>query len=306
MSDTQAPVKPVIAVIVPTIREDRIQSFKEAWADQFRKHEVNLFVVHDGDFVYVEHGDSRSYASEIMGKKYDHLIFNKSDVCRNLGFAAAKKFLDPDIYISLDDDVLPEGDTIGNHVRALSKQAMVKRWSSTIRGLRVRGMPYENTIEEHPVMLSHGLWKGVPDLDAPSQLLNGIPDYYQIEELETEYGEYFPFCAMNFAFNKEALPYVYQAPMNTHGLDRFGDIWCGIYLKREFDRLGWVVRNGYAVVNHNRASNVYANLEKEAKGIRLNEFVWKETDAQLAKRDPYFKLYKKCREDWVKFLQTLK
>ncbi len=305
-------MKPKIAIIVPTIREDRIEAFKKAWAEQFAKYEVRLFVVHDGKRPYVEYigGSSTKNIGQvlfsveyIMGKKYKHLIFNRSDVCRNLGFALAKKLDNPDIYISLDDDVLPDGDTIGRHIAALNVQDMTE-WVSTLVGRPVRGIPYE--VRNVPVYLSHGIWKGVPDLDAPDQLVNGIPAHYLPVIDVIPKGVYFPLCAMNFAFRKEALPYIYQAPMNTHGFDRFGDIWSGIYLKREFDKLGWAVYTGYASVIHQRASNVYANLEKEAKGIRLNEFVWKETDEELIKRDPYFKLYRKCREDWVKFLQTLK
>lgn len=289
-----------IAIIVPTIRPERMRAFINIWAEQIIKYEVSVYIVWDhGDVPYVERFGTRLKlpVQKIMGK-YSNLIFNKSDVCRNLGFAMAKWDSDPDIYISLDDDVKPDGDTIGKHIEALEHRTSIS-WVSTLSGLPVRGVPY-GVRDEAPVMLSHGTWKGVPDLDAPSQLVNGIPKEYTAVRGPIPRGVYFPLCAMNFAFKAEALPYVYQAPMNTHGLDRFGDIWAGIYLKRAFDKKGWAVYTGHASVIHDRASNVFKNLQKEAKGLELNEGVYK-----FQEHDPYFKLYKKCREDWIKYLKTI-
>ena len=37
-----------IAVVVPTIREEKLNIFLEAWGDIFRKHNVNLYIVRDG------------------------------------------------------------------------------------------------------------------------------------------------------------------------------------------------------------------------------------------------------------------
>lgn len=287
-----------IAIIVPTIREDRIEAFKKAWADQIALHDAELVVVHDGDVQCVEWKDKKFTPQEIMGKKYLYLISKKTDACRNLGFAFVEKYMFTDVYISLDDDVLPEGDTIGRHLEALDTNACIS-WVSTLAGIPVRGMPY-GVREEAKVMLSHGVWSGVPDLDAPSQLVKGVPSDFKPTRGPIPKGVYFPLCAMNFAFHRDALPFAYQAPMNTHGLDRFADIWCGIYLKREFDKRGWAVYTGHASVIHDRASNVFKNLQKEAKGLELNEGVYK-----FEENDEYFKLYKRCREGWVKFLKTL-
>lgn len=288
-----------VAVIVPTIREDRIAAFKKAWEDQFSRHRVKLVIVRDGDAPVVEHNGKTFGVNHVMGKGFGDLIFNRTDAVRNLGFAFAHKFIKPDVYISLDDDVLPDGDTIGDHLLALEKKVTIS-WTSTLNEIDVRGVPYEAR-NASPVMLSHGTWKGVPDLDGPTQLVLGVPTHFTPKVGPIPRGQLFPLCAMNFAFNKEAITQAYQAPMNVHGLDRFADIWCGIRLKREFDAIGWAVMNGAASVHHDRASNVYKNLQKEALGIELNERWWA---GQSTSVHPYFELYEDRYKKWGIFVNS--
>lgn len=92
---------------------------------------------------------------------------------------------------------------------------------------------------------------------------------------------------------------MYYAPMGHKvGLDRFADIWLGITLKRVCDENDWAIVTGYSTVTHNRASNVWKNLQKEAKGLELNEGFWKgEAD------DPYFATYKKSYNLWKKLIR---
>lgn len=284
-----------IAVVVPTIRPAQFADFMAAWADLFQEHRVELVVVEDGETPILSWNDHHLTVKDVMGKDAA-LIYNRTDACRNLGFAFVARFLPHVEYIiSLDDDTKPEGDTIQAHIDALQAKVSIS-WVSTIEGHSMRGIPY-NTREEAQVMLSHGWWKGVPDLDAPTQLISGIPKEYKAVRGPIPKGTLFPLCAMNFAFRRDALPYAYQAPMNTHGMDRFADIWCGITLKREFDRLGWAVYTGHACVRHERASNVFTNLRKEAKGLGLNETFWKDD-----MKDPYFKLYTQRYGQWKRFI----
>jgi reversibly glycosylated polypeptide/UDP-arabinopyranose mutase len=114
-------------------------------------------------------------------------------------------------------------------------------------------------------------------------------------------GVFYPMCGMNIAFKRKMLPYMYFAPMGHRvGMDRFGDIWCGIESKKVIDKKGWAVITGLASVKHKRASNVFTNLVKEAKGLGLNETYWKGD-----KTDPYFKLYADCRKRWKTMIQNL-
>ena len=61
--------------------------------------------------------------------------------------------------------------------------------------------------------------------------------------------------------------------------DRFGDIWSGIIAKRICDHLGWAVGTGTPYIHHDRASDPFKNLRKEANGIELNETFWERVHA---------------------------
>jgi hypothetical protein len=127
-------------------------------------------------------------------------------------------------------------------------------------------------------------------------------------------GVLFPLCGMNVMVRREALPYFYFAPMGKDAgpaeakpvceacggitgradmvcldcgkpytsvrnlevptLHRFADIWMGIFLKRQFDALGWACYTGASTVYHSRASDAQKNFEQEKLGRQWNEYVW--------------------------------
>jgi reversibly glycosylated polypeptide/UDP-arabinopyranose mutase len=275
-----------IAVVVPTIRmTESIPAFLDAWKELLVKHNVELIVVDDtGDKPQVIHnGEEKELQSD--------LVSNKCAGVRNLGFLYISKNL-PDIeyIITLDDDETPIGDPIQDHIDQLNRKVPIS-WLSTAN-IFTRGFPYA-VREEAPVMLSHGVWFGVPDYDAPTQLLipkDFKPTYYQgiIPK-----GIFFPMCGMNLAFRREALPYMYFAPVGQYkGAERFDDIWLGLEVVKDFAKLNWGIVSGYAGVNHNRASNVFTSLEKEAVGIRKNEEYWK------GEYDEWYKEFLIKREVW--------
>jgi len=269
-----------IAVVVPTIRIECLQRFGEAWGSLFNKYNVERIYVYDGDKPCIQHnGEVRELESD--------LVYNYNDGVRNLGFLyIAQNLPEVEYIVTLDDDTTPYRDTIADHISALNMRVPL-HWMSTA-SLYVRGIPY-NVREEAEVVLSHGVWHGVADWDAPTQLVlgnrplsfyrGGIPK-----------GVFYPLCGMNIAFKRKMLPYMYYAPMGKKiGLDRFADIWCGIESKKVIDENNWAVVTGYSAVNHERASNVWKNLQKEAKGLELNENYG---------QDDYFKLYEERRTAW--------
>lgn len=83
-------------------------------------------------------------------------------------------------------------------------------------------------------------------------------------------GVNFPLCGMNVMVTRDALPYLYYAPMGADSgvpdLHRFADIFMGVFLKHEFDRLGWGVVTGYSTIHHTRASDARKNFEQEELG----------------------------------------
>lgn len=297
----------MISVVVPTMesREEVYEKFLEAWEPLFSKHEVILVTVYDGDepklsykpfnYYTIVDREPKEPTIEFSGdgskKVLNTLIFNKNDGVRNYGFYFLARYYKPDIIITLDDDTLPLGDTIQDHLDALNRKVPIT-WMNTASEY-MRGFPY-NKREEAEVVLSHGVWQGVADWDAPTQLVKGNRpvDFYKGVIPK---GVFYPMCGMNIAFKRCMLPYMYYAPMGPKvGLDRFADIWAGIESKKIIDENNWAVVTGYATVRHERASNVWKNLQKEAKGLEMNENYGE---------DEYFKLYKEKREAWEQIIR---
>lgn len=275
----------MIAVVVPTIRQESYKHFLESWYTLFSNHNVKLIKVIDGENP-TANGKS---VKEIMGK-YSDLIYNLNDGIRNLGFAYVAKYLpEVDTIITLDDDVEPYGDTIQDHLDTLSCRTSLS-WVTTTT-FATRGFPY-GIRGEAEVVLSHGVWEGVKDWDAATQLILGNPDV-EFYKGKIPKGVFYPMCIMNVAFKRKMLPYMYQAPMGHKvGIDRFADIWCGIESKKVIDEKGWAVMSGLAKVNHLRASNVFTNLKKEAVGLEMNEHYGE---------GEYFKMYAEKRKRWEEF-----
>lgn len=280
-----------IAVVVPTIRDECLQTFVTGWADLFDKHDVELIIVRDGE------------VPSILGRVYDlsefnELIFNKNDGVRNMGFAYIAKYL-PDIttIITLDDDTLPIGDPIQDHLDALNKRFPIS-WMSTASEY-MRGVPYWIR-DQSECVVSLGLWEGVKDWDGPTQLVLGNKNV-TFYKGHIPKGVYFNLCGMNIAFKRKMLPYMYYAPMGYRvGMDRFGDIWLGIHLRRICDDNDWSIATGYSGVRHERASNVFKNIQKEALGLELNEHYFEGEEGH-----PYFKKYNECRKKWREYMEKL-
>lgn len=278
------------------------------------------------------------------------LFYRFTDSCRNIGFVIAAQLMSSpdDVLITLDDDVEPclkqpylvnqlhpTLDPIQAHINALSRRVPIS-WMNTAHDtdLYLRGVPY-GVRDESPVMLSHGVWVGTPDFDGETQLRLetgglGMSDWGPTPPPGVPYslpyfvgpipkGVLFPVCGMNLAVKRDAIPYLYFAPMGPDsgvgpeyrascpcctskdfniyykgtgrcsncgepvkvetvhtGLNRFADIWMGVYLKREFDRLGWACVTGYSTVLHTRASDAKKNFEQEKLGREWNEVLWQE------------------------------
>lgn len=297
-----------VAVVVPTIRESGVyKEFLDAWGPLFSKHKVFLYTVIDGpehrlriwEYPHIGACIETEITDGFLGdyKGYDprigRLIPHMSPACRNLGFAYLARYGNGvDYIITLDDDVRPDGDTIQDHIDALGKKVSLHYFNTFVGTSHYpRGFPY-NEREKYPVMLSHGVWNGVKDWDAPTQLVLGNPDV-EFYKGPIPSGVEFSYCGMNIAFRREALPYIYYAPVaNYAGSERFDDIWWGRFMKRKFDQMGWATVTGYAAVKHERASNVYKNLQRESVGIEVNEDFW------FHQRDMFFVDYKEKRELW--------
>jgi Reversibly glycosylated polypeptide len=292
-------------VVVPTARETSLAGFLDAWRDELAGATI----------LVVEDAPERTFA--VTGENVRHLAW--CDIDEQLGDAAwivprgsgcVRSFgcwlarrLRPDMIVALDDDVRPDPDHpdfLATHWARLQR-ASDDAWVSTLERARPRGMPYYTTDREAPVVLNPCLWGGVPDFDAATQLLSSRVEISATWSDRTiPRGSYFPMCSMNIAWRPEFTAAMYFLLMGPdYPFDRFGDIWGGVLAKRVADHLGYAVNSGSPAVLHERASNVFANLAKEARGLAVNETFWQAVDsvvltaetipeayAQLAERLP--------------------
>jgi len=136
-------MKPKIAVVIPTIRPERREWMTNMWSKIWEAHDASVIWVNDGPTptaeVLVSSWDEIPWGIPI---ELEELVFNLNDGVRNLGFYWAKQLIDPDIYITLDDDVRPMGnDPIQEHLDILEKRVPTSWFSSTLYPHYMRGFP---------------------------------------------------------------------------------------------------------------------------------------------------------------------
>lgn len=276
-------------IVVPTIREASIQAFLRAW-----RWPCRVIVVEDNPepTFQLSGANIAHYAWCDIDRDlgYDAWIIpRRSDCVRSYGYWQAW-CQGADLIITLDDDCLPESDVdaptfLAMHAANLRQDAQ-PAWHSTLTGTHPRGYPYQQTTRLVDVVLSHGLWTNVPDYDAVTQLVARRQGWSAPVAADgvIPRGSYYPMCGMNLAWRRDVTPLLYfllmgqDAQGRAYPYDRFGDIWAGIISKRILDHLGLGVWSGGPTVHHARASNVWANLRKEAPGLEANEAFWQWVD----------------------------
>lgn len=175
--------------------------------------------------------------------------------------------------IVLDDDCLPtEGQTletfIAAHQAALAPQPVPMM--EAVTSPPSRGTPYYARTIEMPVAASMGFWEGIPDYDAPGQLVYGAT-YPMAFRREAMHGRYFPLCGMNLAFRASEWPWC-----QFIDVPRFDDIWQGFLWQRRAYADGKCFNLAGPLVRHARQSNVWHNLRQEAQHLERNETLWQE------------------------------
>jgi len=279
------------ALVIPTIREDSIKRFLEEW-DATRIWDVVIVVEDNPEKSFCIDTDCHVSWKEIDEDLGDDawIISRRDSAIRSYGFLLAHR-LGADYIFTLDDDCYPlyEGeDFVKQHLEAFQG---TPKWTELIPGLRTRGLPYENKGVLEDVVLNVGLWTNIPDLDAIQMFLreNEVGGFWpKAESRVIPAGQYFPLCGMNFAFHRSITPLAYFALMgNESPYRRFDDIWFGVIAKRVCDHLGLRMTCGTPFVHHDKASNRFDNLIKEAPGIKANETFWKHVeDVDLTRDTP--------------------
>lgn len=301
-----------ICCVVPTIRPERFEKFLSDWTELFQKHQIILIRVNDGDHPTLDLYDFRQKGektsiTEHWYTQYQSLVFRHSDVVRNLGILYSATF-QPEYLLSLDDDVapIPGVDPIQQHLDVLL-QSVPLSWMNTAHHFApyLRGFPY-SVRNESKVVLSHGVWTGVPDFDGETQLYleqspGGLPQHLPYYVGPIPRGVLYPMCGMNVMIHASILPFFYFAPMGPDTqlpLHRFGDIWLGVILKRILDSRNLACFTGNSIVCHTRASDAVKNMELEKQGREWME----DSLSSCQQKNDYFKMYDKKLDE---FHQTI-
>jgi hypothetical protein len=242
-------------------------------------------------------------------RKYLSLIPERCHAETSFGFLVAYED-EPDFVVELDDDVFPlkKTDILGGHMSNLFNDDGVtvrsrKKWYNTLDNLELnttaifpRGHPYteDARVEDYTWIsnggccsLNMGLWAGHPDLDALTILYHGgLKGRCGIEgkalkkkKIVVGKSTYFSLCSMNTSFLPRIIPAFYQLYMNSMGIDRFDDIWSGLFLKKIADHLNEKICLGAPLAYHSKQPrDVFRDAKKEMEGVIINETLWRMVD----------------------------
>ncbi|MEZ0289842.1 MAG: hypothetical protein ABWJ42_01985 [Sulfolobales archaeon] len=246
-------------------------------------------------------------------ERYLSLIPERSHAETSFGFLVSFEE-DADYIIELDDDVFQDQEyrLVSDHLDNLNETPGVlisssSKWINTIDFLDVnidraerifpRGHPYDPSVRSYvytiresvrdSCILNMGLWTGHPDLDAVTILIYGGLDGRSIirsakilqSKVIAERGSYFAVCSMNTSFRRDLVPAFYQLYMRYMGVDRFDDIWSGIFAKKIADALGDRFCLGKPALRHDkRPRSVWKDLRAELEGMIMNEILWRIVD----------------------------
>jgi len=205
--------------------------------------------------------------------KYWGVIPHKTDACRSFGYIIAA-LKDVDVIITYDDDnwalslkendfdYLGAHDIVNSHCEGLEASS-TNGWFNTIsmlttdplNNIYARGYPYSKRGSDQycykpskgHVMLNVGLWIGNPDVDAITVLsegsMNGLPITKTIglkshKRVLLSKDTFAPINTANTAYSIKLLPIIYDTFQGAYvgelKLDRFGDIWCNLFYRKNY------------------------------------------------------------------------
>ena len=287
-----------VHIVYDGLAENISQSYMLAIKSHSNKIHVHAW---DALFIGEEYNESLLEVLPLSIQKLNEggikCFSTKDSSIRSYGFIVAavyanfvSKFsINPDEHViyTLDDDCLPIFDDKGNcdfflkHAQNLLK---FNPWSSTVPGIRVRGFPYYTfSNSDHSnidVVMSMGMWKGIPDFDAVQRLGLGVNsdsvELPLIRESVLAHREVIhPICGMNLAFKVSMLPAALFAPMGTASkYKRFDDIWFGLFAQAVLKLANKDWCYGQPLIYHDRLSAPLDCLVAETPGIKLNEVLW--------------------------------
>ena len=259
-------------------------------------------------------------------EEFSHLIPEGSHAETSFGLLYMWANPDFDYGMFIDDDTQPheDFDFFGKHIENLNSEGEKvqkvesdKDWVNVLyqnyeeHELYPAGYPYSRMNEENSitegridgeVVVSHGLWTNIPDLDSVrilsdgnlygrSEVIMDKEDYG--EDFVVKEGNYLTTCSMNMAFRRQVIPVLYHLPMddNEWEIGRFQDTWSGLFLKKSADILGKTIYSGDPLCVHNKEPrSSFKSLSQEFPGLELNEHMWEIVD-KADEGDSYGEIY---------------
>lgn len=187
-----------------------------------------------------------------------------------------------DIVVVIDDDCYPHDiDDLESfahaHIEVLNAEHDVEMFQ-IVTDPPSRGTPYSSLHMKFKAAASVGFWTEIGDYCAVRQLAhNGAPMRFKTAAV---IDKYFPLCGMNLAFRpSDWLPWC-----SFIDVPRFDDIWMGWLWQKEAWRRRYCFALSGPLVRHARQSNVWANLQAEAKHLEATEQLWQRIAASPASK----------------------
>jgi hypothetical protein len=318
-------------VIVPTVR--KFEEWKQ-YSDNFKKykHDYDLLIIGEeenvnkdtmpeGEFWGVKER-SNWFASKGL-ERFEDLIPKKHHAETSFGLLLAHE-RGYDMILFLDDDTLPfdDSDFIGTHWRNLNAKNTLtfkteNEWINAINPesfrFYPRGYPLNRRNEcrvdkiensnDGKIVINQGLWQNVPDLNAADYLKIKEKDLCVDYDFVCGKSNWITICSMNLAFRPEIIPAFYQLPMGEKSVDRYDDIWSGLFVKKVMDKLNRYVMNGNPLCNHNKyPRSITDDIRKEALGLSINELLYQALDKIELKHDSYGENYKQIANELTELM----
>ncbi len=316
-------------IIIPTIRD--FKQWK-VYRDNFKNygHDYDVLIIGEldnyneknipeGEFWGVRERE-KWFNEKGLGAWFD-VIPERCHAETSFGIILAYSRKVYDMVVMIDDDTLPRDnvDFLGTHWENLNSESAdvvnsTSNWLNSIDPYNTlyypRGFPYHKRLNSHfgnckseivkekrifspgSVVISQGLWQEIPDFNGLDYLNWNVKDICVPIDFVAEKGNWLTVCSMNLAFRPEVAPAFYQLPMNQHGIDRFDDIWSGLFVKKVCDTLGKYVITGNPLCDHHKFTrNIFNDIRMELKGLEINEKLYLELERIELTSENYLDLY---------------
>jgi hypothetical protein len=259
------------------------------------------------------------------------IIPYNSDNRRNIGYLMAVEN-GAEIILAIDDDnfVDPLKDYLADQSivgKTMDFEAIYDKsgWFNICsmmkfepeRKIYPRGYPYYKRFKDGEIsinkvngriVINEGLWFQDPDIDSVTRLTENVKGVEVLnEQIFLDKGTFSPINTQNTAFHKDILPCLYFVLMggNINGLviERYGDIWFGLFAKKIIDHMGDYISFGKPFAIHKRNThNLLKDLKWEFWAIMFTETLSEFLESISLTKKTYGECYVELAEKLDKFI----